>query len=256
MFAAFCDGLFPASGLGSHAKIWSRTLMTAGRGRATLSSRPSAKRESASTQGIRENCSGSSRPLREAKRKELGLSQTDYLVLGLGRLVEQKRPFLFLRMAEELHERLPATKFIWVGDGKLADKWRRAITREKLEDVIYCTGWQIDVLPYLLASDLLLHVAEFEGLPLAVIEAMAAGLTCAVTNDLSSEVPFFNKDNVLFADDIEGLAEKLRNPLVLACIAEGGRRLVEDTLSVSKMAASYEQLYFDAKRGRSDCVFR
>jgi glycosyltransferase involved in cell wall biosynthesis len=190
-----------------------------------------------------------SRPLREAKRKELGLSDSDYLVLGLGRLVEQKRPFLFLHMAKELHERLPATKFLWVGDGELAEEWRREITRKNLENVIYYAGWQIDVLPYLLASDLLLHVAEFEGLPLAVIEAMAAGLTCAVTKDLSSEVPFFNKDNVLFADDIERLAEKMRNPLALARIAEGGRRLVEDTLSVSKMAESYEQLYLDAKRG-------
>jgi glycosyltransferase involved in cell wall biosynthesis len=197
-----------------------------------------------------------SRPLREAKRKELGLSDSDYLVLGLGRLVEQKRPFLFLRMAKELHERMPATKFLWVGDGELAEEWRRAITRENLGNVIYSTGWQIDVLPYLLASDLLLHVAEFEGLPLAVIEAMAAGLTCAVTKNLSSEVPFFNKNNVLFADDIEDLAEQLQNPLALARIAEGGRRLVEDTLSVSKMAESYEQLYLDAKRGFSDFAFR
>jgi len=197
-----------------------------------------------------------SRPLRDAKRSELGLSDSDCLVLGVGRLVEQKRPFLFLRTAKELHERLPATKFLWVGDGELAEEWQRAITREKLENVIRCAGWQIDVLPYLLASDLLLHVAEFEGLPLAVIEAMAAGLTCAVTKNLSSEVPLFNKGNVLFADDIGDLAEQLRNPLALARIAEGGRRLVEDTLSVSKMAESYEQLYLDARRGFSDFVFR
>jgi glycosyltransferase involved in cell wall biosynthesis len=197
-----------------------------------------------------------SRQLRNAKRRELGLSDGDCLVLGLGRLVEQKRPFLFLRTAKELHERLPATKFLWVGDGELIEEWRRAITREKLDNVIHCTGWQIDVLPYLLASDLLLHVAEFEGLPFAVIEAMAAGLTCAVTKNLSSEVPLFNKDNVLFADDVEDLAESLRNPLTLSRIAEGGRRLVEDTFSVSRMAGSYEQLYLDAKRESSDFVFR
>src|ERR1700730_4389992 len=117
----------------------------------------------------------------------------------MGRLVAQKRPFLFLRVAKELHERVPATKFLWVGDGELAQEWQRAILRAKLDDVFYCAGWQTDVLSHLLAGDLLLHVAEFEGLPLAVIEAMAAGLTCAITKELSSEVPFFNKDNVLFA---------------------------------------------------------
>jgi hypothetical protein len=55
---------------------------------------------------------------------------------------------------------------------------------------------------------------------------------------------------------MEDLAEKLRNPLALARVAEGGRRLVEDTLSVSKMAESYEQLYVDAKTGSSDFVSR
>jgi glycosyltransferase involved in cell wall biosynthesis len=189
-----------------------------------------------------------SRSLREAKRKELGLADCDFLVLGVGRLVEQKRPFLFLRIAKELHTRVPGTRFLWIGDGKLAEQWQEAVAREKLEGVISWAGWQVDVLPYLLAGDLLLHVGEFEGLPFAVIEAMAAGLTCAVTDDLSSEIPLFNEDNVLFADDVDDLAEKLQNPLALTRLVDGGRRLVEDELSVSKMAKSYEQLYLDATR--------
>jgi glycosyltransferase involved in cell wall biosynthesis len=192
------------------------------------------------------------RPLREAKRRELGLGDGDLLVLGVGRLVEQKRPFLFLSIAKELHTRVRNTRFLWVGDGKLAEQWQETIMREELEDTIASAGWQADVLPYLLAGDLLLHVAEFEGLPLAVIEAMAAGLSCAVTRKFASEIPFFNEDNVLFVDDLEDLAEKLRNPSALSRVAGGGRRLVENKLSVSKMAESYEQLYLDAagKAGR------
>ncbi len=186
-----------------------------------------------------------SRPLREATRSKLGLAARDYLVLGLGRLVEQKRPFLFLHKAKELHERVPATKFVWVGDGKLADEWQRAVVCEKLEGVVRGMGWQDDVTPYLLAGDLLLHVAEFEGLPLAVIEAMAAGLPCAVTHALASEIPFFCEENVLFADDIEDLAKKVQNPLALAKVVEGGRRLVEEKLSIIRMAESYEQLYIE-----------
>src|SRR5262249_54592041 len=124
--------------------------------------------------------------LREAKRSELGLTDRDFLVLGVGRLVEQKRPFLFLRIAKELHAQVPSTKFLWVGDGNLAEQWQNAIAREQLDGIVSYAGWQADVRPYLLAGDLLLHVAEFEGLPFAVIEAMAAGLTCAITRNLSS----------------------------------------------------------------------
>jgi glycosyltransferase involved in cell wall biosynthesis len=182
---------------------------------------------------------------REAKRSELGLTDRDFLVLGVGRLVEQKRPFLFLRIAKELHARVPSTKFLWVGDGKLAEQWQNASAREQLDGIVSYAGWQADVMPYLLAGDLLLHVAEFEGLPFAVIEAMAAGLTCAITRNLSSEIAFFSEDNVLFADDIGELTEKLRNPAALARVAEGSRRLIDDKLSVNKMAGSYEQLYLD-----------
>src|SRR5262249_15154619 len=172
----------------------------------------------------------------------------DFLVLGVGRLVAQKRPFLFLDTAMKLHKRVPNARFLWIGDGNLVPQWKNAITRALLEGIISTTGWQANVLPYLLAGDLLLHAAEFEGLPLAVIEAMAAGLACAVTRDLASEMPFFNEDNVLFIDDIEHLAEQLRNPLLLANIVRGGRRLIEDKLDLNKMAESYERLYFDEAR--------
>jgi glycosyltransferase involved in cell wall biosynthesis len=187
--------------------------------------------------------------LREAKRRELGLSDRDVLVLGVGRLVEQKRPFLFLSIAKELHARVPSTRFLWVGDGKLAERWQAAIAEEQIARIISYTGWQADVLPYLLAADLLLHVAEFEGLPFVVIEAMAADLVCAVTRDLTSEIPFFNENNVMFVDDIEELAEKLRSPLVIAQLREAARRLIEDKLSVEKMAESYERLYVEAIGG-------
>jgi glycosyltransferase involved in cell wall biosynthesis len=188
------------------------------------------------------------RSLRETKRRELGLSDRDFLVIGVGRLVEQKRPFRFLQVAKELHARLPNTKFFWVGDGKLARQWQDAIAHEGLQGVVSCVGWQADVQPYQLAGDLLLHVAEFEGLPFVIIEAMATKLACAVTRDLASEIPALNEDNVLFVDDIDELAAKVRDPLIVAKIAEAGRCLFEKRFSVEKMAESYEQLYVDAMR--------
>jgi glycosyltransferase involved in cell wall biosynthesis len=186
--------------------------------------------------------------LRTTKRSELGLSDGDHLVLGVGRLTQQKRPLLFVRVAQELHRRLPTARFIWVGDGDLAEEWRRAILEERLDHVIHCVGWQADVLPYLVAADLMLHVAQFEGLPFAVIEAMAAQVPCAISKELASEIPFFNSSNTLFIDDVDDLAQSLRNPHALAEVAAGGHDLIESLLSVRKMAESYEQLYLDAKK--------
>jgi glycosyltransferase involved in cell wall biosynthesis len=184
--------------------------------------------------------------IRAVKRSHLGLRTDDFLVLGIGRLVAQKQPFVFLNAAKALYEHFPAAKFLWVGDGKLSAQWDRWVAQENLKGLISRVGWQTDVLPFLFAGDLLLHVAEYEGLPLAIAEAMSAGLPCAVTRNFAGEIPLFDKHNVLFLDDPQSLADRLRDPAVLARTAVGGRRLVEDKLSIPAMADAYERLYADA----------
>src|SRR6185437_11059027 len=111
--------------------------------------------------------------LRSAMRAELNIADGQLLVVGVGRLVPQKRPFVFLEMAKRLHEEHPQARFVWVGDGELSGEWQAAVAQNGLSGVVSCTGWKSDVRPYLAAADLLLHTAEFEGLPFAMIEAMS-----------------------------------------------------------------------------------
>jgi glycosyltransferase involved in cell wall biosynthesis len=179
---------------------------------------------------------------RKAKRREIGLTSNHFLVIGVGRLVEQKQPFEFLRIAKELHVRVPSVRFLWVGDGELASQWKTAIAQNGLAHVISYTGWCDDVMPYLLAGDLLLHLAKFEGFPLAIIEAMAVGLPCAVISDLAREIPML-ADAALLADDVDHLARGIQDAGVLAAIAENGRKLYNRALSASNMAEKYEMLY-------------
>ena len=186
--------------------------------------------------------------VREVTRNALGISAADFLVLGVGRLVERKSPFIFLKAAQKLHRRLPAARFLWVGDGKLAGEWDEWIARERMESVISRAEWQTDTLPFLLAGDLRLHVAAYEGVPFAIIEAMAAGLPCVVTRDFASEVPIFDDRSVLFLDDTAELADRIRNQTKLSSIAKGGRQLVERAFSLGAMAAAYEQLYRETAR--------
>jgi glycosyltransferase involved in cell wall biosynthesis len=160
--------------------------------------------------------------------------------------VAQKRPLAFLEAAKVIHQHFPLAKFLWVGDGKMSAQWDEWVARENLGGVISRVCWQADILPFLFAGDLLLHVAEYEGLPFAIAEAMAAGLPCAVTGDFAAEITFFHQDNVLFLDDAQSLADRLRDSEALSRIAAGGRRLVEKKLSVSAMVDAYERLYLEA----------
>ncbi len=184
--------------------------------------------------------------IRAAKRSELGLKTDNFLVLGIGRLVAQKQPFVFLETAKVIHQHFPAAKFLWVGNGKMSAQWDKWVAKENLGGVISRVCWQADILPFLFAGDLLLHVAEYEGLPLAIAEAMAAGLPCAVTGDFAAEITFFHQDNVLFLDDAQSRADRLRDSEALSRIAASGRRLVEKKLSVSAMVDAYERLYAEA----------
>jgi glycosyltransferase involved in cell wall biosynthesis len=183
--------------------------------------------------------------LRKAKRAELGLAHDDFLVLGVGRLAEQKRPFRFLETAREVHRHVRAARFLWVGDGELSVRWSEWVKREGLESVVSCAGWQSETLPFLAAADLLLHVAAYEGLPLAVLEAMAAGLPCAITRDLASEVSLFDQETALILDEPKALAMSLRDRSKLHQIATRGRELVRTRLSLRVMAESYEKLYHE-----------
>jgi glycosyltransferase involved in cell wall biosynthesis len=137
---------------------------------------------------------------------------------------------------------------VWIGDGNFASKWDEQVNREGLGTVISRVGWQSEVGPFLLAGDLLLHVARYEGLPLAVAEAMAAKLPCAVTRDLAREIPLLNENNVLFVDDLPKLLKELEDPATREAIAAQGRGLAEKEFSLGKMVESYERVYIDAAK--------
>src|SRR5437660_12574681 len=109
-------------------------------------------------------------------------------------------------------------------------------------------GCRWAVISLLFAGDLLLHVARYEGLPLAVAEAMAAKVACAVTRDLAQELPLLDENNVLFVDDLPGLLKSLQDPMRLKAIAAQGRKLAEKELSLRKMVASYERVYADVAK--------
>jgi glycosyltransferase involved in cell wall biosynthesis len=115
-------------------------------------------------------------------------------------------------------------------------------------------GWQDDVLSYIAAGDLLLHVAEYEGLPLAIVEAMAAGLPCAVTGQFLSEVSIFDRGTILCADDLPTLRGCIGKPDELTAIAYAAQRLVKEKLSIRAMTEAYERVYA-AACSRADMPF-
>jgi glycosyltransferase involved in cell wall biosynthesis len=180
---------------------------------------------------------------RSAKRKELGLTDQNVLVLGLGRMEAQKRPLLFLQLAQRLHEQVPAAKFLWIGGGSFADQWDQWVTQHKLEKTIWRMEWQNEVKPFLFATDLFLHTAAYEGLPIALTEAMMANLPCAIPDYLIGEVSFFSKRVFVPIEEKAALAQLVSDPIERKARGDRSRQLAVDNFSIEKMAANYEQVY-------------
>ncbi len=182
-------------------------------------------------------------PERDRLRTELGLAPGDLGILAVARLVPQKRPLLFLEIAHQVLATVPEARFFWIGDGALAMEWDRRAAQLGIEDRVQRLGWREDVAALLGAGDLLLHTAEYEGLPLAILEAMAAGLPCAVSEGLYREMPFLDSGNSICLTDNAALVSVLRNREELARRAHAARALAAARFSTDAMAAAYEALY-------------
>lgn len=174
-----------------------------------------------------------------------------FTVVTVGGLRFQKNPDLFSAIAEHFRGD-KGIRFVWVGDGE---------DRPKLEGTnVDLTGWisSEEVYAHLRQADLYLSTALWEGLPFAVMEAMAHGLplvlkSCVGNVDLVRE----GKNGHLFEEAEEAIVhiQKLREqPETLRVFGERSFRMCQEEFNVAKMAKEYEALYAQKKRQLASAV--
>ena len=181
--------------------------------------------------------------VRETKRADLGIAEDELLVIAVGRMVPQKRPLEFLARAQDILRQYPKAKFLWVGDGSLSSDWDKWVETHQLGKTIRRLPWRNDVPLLLMAADVFLHVAEYEGLPLAILEAMSAALPCAISDHLLREMPFLDNSNSLSVASDNAWIATLADAKRLHSIGTASRKLVEERYSYARMAEAYEVVY-------------
>lgn len=118
---------------------------------------------------------------RELTRKELGFQADDLVVGTIACLKDQKAPLDFVAAARMAAEKDARLRFFIAGDGPLRPQVEQAIAAAGLEDKVQLLGWRQDVPELLAAMDIFLLTSLFEGLPRAVLQAMAAGVPVIAT---------------------------------------------------------------------------
>lgn len=104
------------------------------------------------------------------------------LVVVVGRLHEQKGHSYLIHAARKIIDTLPACHFVFVGDGELRDSLQKEIGQLGLNDYFTFSGFRTDIPRILNAIDLFVLPSLDEGLPLVLLEAMAAGKPVIATN--------------------------------------------------------------------------
>ncbi|MFR9728212.1 glycosyltransferase [Saccharopolyspora sp. MS10] len=117
-------------------------------------------------------------PLRPGRaRRLLGLPPAAVVVGSVGRLVPQKAPEDWVLALARL--RTPGVRGVWVGDGDLAERARAAADR--LGVPVDFAGDRPDAAELVQAFDVFAQSSRYEGLPLAVVEAMRCGVPVVAT---------------------------------------------------------------------------
>jgi glycosyltransferase involved in cell wall biosynthesis len=119
---------------------------------------------------------------RTALRAELVGDPSRPLLISVGRLTPQKGYNDLLAIFASLHETHPSAALIIAGGGHLRAELAAQITSLKLEGHVILLGVRHDVPRLLAASDIFVSSSHWEGLPVAVLEAMAVGLPVVATD--------------------------------------------------------------------------
>lgn len=200
----------------------------------------------------------SSAEARKDVRGSLGLVDEDFVWLTIGRLAEQKAyPSLFQAFSAVVDD-VPRSKMLVAGRGPLQAELESVVRRSGLQASISFLGFRSDVTSLLAAADALVMASRYEGMPNAVMEALASGLP-VVGTDVGG-MPELVKEGVngylvppaepdALASAMTKLA--LASPQERLVMGERGRALVGDLCDLERVMGTWTKLIEESVRSRA-----
>jgi glycosyltransferase involved in cell wall biosynthesis len=179
---------------------------------------------------------------------ELGTNANVKLIGMAARLQPVKGHRFFLEAAATVLGDEPNAHFVLVGDGPLRSEIEEQASRLGITDRMHLLGDRIDVAQLISAFDLLVLSSLHEGLPNAVMEAMAAGVPVVATAVGGTKELISDGETGYLASpgDSSALADRilvaLRDPNAVN-VVEAARARITSTFGMERMVESVEHLY-------------
>ncbi len=182
-------------------------------------------------------------------RATLGIPRDARVVGTVAVFRPAKRLDRWLRVAKGVAARDPGAHFLLVGFGPLEQEVRDWAGAAGLGSRLVMPGPQDDVRPFLSAMDLYLMTSDFEGLPIALLEAMAQELPVVSTAVGGiPEVLVDGEMGALVPRDIDAIVERVTSLLrseTLTLLGRRGRARIDERHGIGAMARTIEQIYDD-----------
>ena len=126
-------------------------------------------------------------PIKTLVRSRLGISQEAFVVGHVGRFDPTKNHTFLLNIFAEIAQKNPRAVLLLVGDGNLRKAMEDKAASLGIHNCIIFAGVRSDVPDLMQAMDCFVFPSLYEGLPVTLIEAQAAGLPCVVSAGVSQE---------------------------------------------------------------------
>lgn len=187
--------------------------------------------------------------LRATKRKELGVADHEILIGNIAVFRFQKRLKEWIDLFKTISNEYTNVKACIVGDGLLKEEIMQHLKDAGMEDRIIFPGLQTDVLPWMSAFDIFMMTSSFEGLPIALLEAMS--MECAiVTTDAGGIKELIRNETDGFMKPVndwqqlkEPLGKLISNPALIKEFGKKARMRVETSFSIQSMVKQIENIY-------------
>ena len=171
------------------------------------------------------------------------------LVTTVAGLNNQKGHVYLIRAVPEILRQVPQARFLLVGDGHLRGGLEALVASLGLSQVFTFAGDRSDVASILASTDLFVLPSLFEGMPMSVLEAMAAGRAVVATDVAGTQDTVVSGQTGLLVppEDPEALAGAIVELLLDAekrqAFGWNGRRHVEQNFSAGLMGERYRALF-------------
>ncbi|APZ93706.1 glycosyltransferase [Fuerstiella marisgermanici] len=189
-------------------------------------------------------------------RQEFGFAADDFVAVQVARLHELKDHQTALKAIDEARQTAPNIRLLIVGDGDERAAIEQTIAQLNLADHIKLAGTRSDIADLLAASDAFLLSSISEGIPLTIIEAMAACLPVVSTavGGIPEMITQGNSGFLADARDHAALAASLvqlqQSPALCLSVGSEGRAVAHRTFSLAGMLNAYGRMYEEMLHAR------